>query len=345
MDLNDPFFQMIRKTQDLIDKSISPSMRALAGVPAYSRTYDNALFKTINQSRIGYVSSSAISRMLLDITNNPTLEDIQRKAVLDTITGNSISALSRYDWRKDFPKYFTSIEDSQLYKNLDSVGYWKSKIENLETFNTNFQSLANLKGFEFNTIPDALTVALNIDLEDNDENESTSKLIDQTNQLIIDIQNIDGNNKSQFYEIFDAFIIRIGEISNSKRFNEIVTGVIIGVVLLLIQQWFFSSPSEVNNSTYNDNSTNTINQTVNQITNIIVVSQSEIENGKIYCSTLIKDLKASKDDRSKTILNIPIGTKIKVLKKYRTWLWVRVLDGNEFPDGFIKNADLYAIKH
>ncbi|WNM18601.1 hypothetical protein [Flavobacterium capsici] len=354
---NNSFLKSIIKSQELVNNKLdSPFYKQAISI-------SESLNKQINSSTNMFIAGS-LSQQISEIDNNVssilkqlsplsiTTNDLikhlsyfksnqedNNKAILKAISGNSIEAISKYDWKNNFPTYFENY--GSIGQRLNELKNWEFKSHKIEMFNENFQNFTSSIGFENNTLPDALNIALEMEIESNSSEEVVSEIIDETNLLLEEIKNINSNSLSNIYDLFDSFIIKIDSLKNSKVLKDFFVTTISNIISTLIATWIIikvisnDEVKTINNVTNITYETNNINYFENA---------GEIKIGSIYVSDVSKQLKTQRRNNSKSICEIKAGTKIKVIKKYKTWLWVRVIDGDlEFPYGFIRNENLFNV--
>lgn len=332
MDFNDPLFRMIRQTQDMVDRAFPPSTREL--LDSVSRIVDHPAIKAVNALRIPEQNSN-ISRMIKSIENNYIDVSTLYKDIFTPFDGSSFIDISTYDWKKSFPTLFDN-------SNLSDIIQTPENFQRIQIFTDSIQRLVKQDSLDENTFPDAVTLALN--LNESEGNEEVLEMIDEMNSMLTSVQEVVHSDFEQFYNLIDSFIISIKKIKNNKTVQQIFLGVITAIITNYITAKFIEDDKDKPTINYSNQSNDNSTHIIQNITNIIVVSSKEIEAGKLYVSDTVKYLKNVRDSRSKTILEIPPYSKIKVIEPFKNWVCIRVMDGKDFPLGYITISDLYAIK-
>lgn len=156
-----------------------------------------------------------------------------------------------------------------------------------------------------------------------------AKVLNETNDLLVKINNDISIDVGNFYESINKILIFILNKLKSDFTKQFLRDLVIGLIVAYI-----TSQIIVNDTVKN----------IQHIENNYVMSGSpvsEIVLGEKYESNTVKELKNDCIDRSKTLFKIPPKTVMTVLKKNREWLKVSFLINKEYRIGFIRKSDLY----
>jgi hypothetical protein len=329
--------------KDLVEKtnnSIPKSIMALAGI---SNLVDNDLY---NYSKNNY-NSNHLAPSILTLTNSVAdidyLINTPKNVISDLINVNQFIIDYHFPWQNNFPKAYFDNENSSIKSLMGVVNSFQNHLDYFTNINNSFVFSKN------NTITDGLKVAMNLDLEQyldsNDietEKKSIEKIVETTNQFIEEVQ----FESNQLYEKLNEYLIFLFSGLKSENTRKFLKDLMINLITTFIISMITPNTGNTNIENQNNNSSQNISnttinngdvniyQTINvQQTSVDVdqdIIQTEINfvvNEK-YFATHDKIITHVKSRNAKIIALLPTGTKVTILKKYRTWLIVSFLDSN-----------------
>lgn len=228
------------------------------------------------------------------------------------------------------PKTFLSGEAGKLLLNVT---------ESITNLNTNI-SLglinSNWSTFDKYTISNAIFTSISDLVVDTDENtiEEVTELIEDANDTIVN-----AFEQVELDKVIEILYSYFEKLSNSmvgsiikENFKPIMQGVIISLISILMIKKFGLDESK----------DQTINQT--NIVNNYTIEETETETtsfevNKQYTNFQVKQLRKDKRKSSKAV-EIPIASKITIIKIFKTWGEVSVKINGEIKTGFTEMEGL-----
>ncbi|UPT70223.1 MAG: hypothetical protein M0D53_14115 [Flavobacterium sp. JAD_PAG50586_2] len=319
--LNNPMFKMLSDVQSKID-SISPSFAISNQLGKLLTQYENPVFdKSIGAALAGSVNSAfykipnKISQLY---TPQPPLLGLSTQQFLSSLTAQKVFtgmdyatkfAISQIEWRDKFPQMFLP----------DTENIAKALVGNLSFLNTNYGRYITTENKNFT---DSLTVAVVQDLDKNGREvvqKEVNEMIDATNKFFDKVSNADNTDSDKIFEMLDEFIIFLNQFYHSKN----VQFILLTLALFIYPPIILLMGMRINNLNLpfveND-----------------IEDESQIKVNVIYSNRNKITVKTEKDIRSQTILILESGSNFKVLRKFRTWYYIRILSEKTYTTGFIK---------
>jgi hypothetical protein len=301
----------------------------------------------------GYGSSYRAGEALLKIAmpHNSVFEQLKK---LDVFKNNLNIHFKEYNsfnypWKSVFPKeYFRSDVSNTMQLISASAFKLENNIKNLNLNNSKWY----VSGSNDFSIRDGIIASLNLDLNESNNEKYSDEIITNIGNLLKNtnsiIENVSENSEEAFKHL-NNFLIEIFKSNLVKKGRKHISAILIAVVIAVLTNLATNviEGSEQDNQTivHNDQKT-VINNNIIVINNVIIVDDANtiIETGKEYITTKIKGLKSDRIKTLKNILEIPIGTKVTVIKKYIKWIVVSYIENGEIMCGYTEIDGLVEFK-
>lgn len=291
-----------------------------------------SFYNTIKQYTKSYESSKKFNETLFK-------SSLDRKGLspyLSTFLNSKVYSDSNYDvlnmpWKSIIKKDFLN-SDSVKYN--ETILFWLTKFEsNIGAFrNYNEQIYSAISNN--NTIKDGLVVTYNLDISNNTPQDDIldEEFLEKANDVIEKISTDFSNAKKAINNFLIEFF-NTDRLSFTKSF---IREIVMNIICAYLTQLMFPQSESISNSIINNNQvitniTDKSKKTVMNNSTTINLTINNLNVGDEYKTFKEKALKSNRMKNLKSFDEIPVGTEITIIKKYRKYIIVTY-----FEDGVLK---------
>lgn len=315
----------------------------LETIQQMSNLNDNIAGKHIkmanNFSKAHFTANNTILQIASDITASQKVIDSLNASQIKI--SPSIAIFEHIKKIQDDLKWMSQGTSANLVPKtfLSGEKLYLTVAESINNLNTNISlglTNSNWNTFDKYAISNEIFTTINRLVDETDESD-----IEEVNELIVDANDtiVNAFEQVELDKVIEILYRYYEKLSNSvvgsiikENFKPIMQGVIIGLITVVMIKKFGLDESK----------DSTINQT--NIVNNYTIKETETETtsfevNKQYTNFEVKQLRNDKRKNSKAI-EIPIASKITIIKIFKTWVEVSVEVKGEIKTGFTEMEGL-----